>query len=308
MIDKSIQYFEEGGAAVDDWQPPAAMDQKAYDAYQKLVDQGSDPFAARALLTAVGLLPYDKRYDLQGRGTVTANDALQFQKYAEGAKTEYDDAIKKTYEGYRIPPEMLDRGVVGGPAILPPGDRIPREIFNRPVEGGPAILPPGDRLPREIFNRPVEGGPAILPPGGGELMPIPPGGDFGLPPLPPGGPVQPSPPVVAPPPVYGGPVQPRPPVVAPPPVYGGPVQPSPPVNPPPVYGGPVQPSPPVNPPPVYGGPVQPSPPFYQPPAITTPAAGETRSQGYNATLDRFANSPFARPQGIESLRLGGLEL
>jgi len=192
MIDKSIQYFEEGGAAVDDWQPPAAMDRKALDAYQKLVDQGSDPFAARALLTAVGLLPYDKRYDLRGRGTVTANDALQFQKYADGVETEYDDAIKKTYAGYRLPPPD------------------------------------------------------------GELMPIPPGGDFGLPP--------------------------------------------------PVYGGP------VTPPPVYGGPAQPSPPVYQPPAITTPAAGETRRRGHNATLARFANSPFARPQGVESLRLGGLEL
>ena len=267
MIDKSIQYFEEGGAAVDDWQPPAAMDQKAYDAYQKLVDQGSDPFAARALLTAVGLLPYDKRYDLRGRGTVTANDALQFQKYADGVETEYDDAIKKTYAGYRLPPPD------------------------------------------------------------GELMPIPPGGDFGLPPLPPGGPVQPSPPVVAPPPVYGGPV-------TPPPVYGGPVTPPPvyggPVTPPPVYGGPVTPprdgelmpifpggdfglpppvyGGPVTPPPVYGGPAQPSPPVYQPPAITTPAAGETRRRGHNATLARFANSPFARPQGVESLRLGGLEL
>jgi hypothetical protein len=292
MIDKSIQYFEEGGAAVDDWQPPAAMDRKALDAYQKLVDQGSDPFAARALLTAVGLLPYDKRYDLQGRGTVTANDALQFQKYADGVETEYDDAIKKTYAGYRLPREIFNRPPELTP--IPPGGDFGLPPPNDPIFSPPELspLPPGDRLPRDF----LEGGPAILPPGGGELMPIPPGG-----------PVQPSPPVVAPPPVYGGPVQPRPPV-NPPPVYGGPVQPRPPVNPPPVYGGPVPPSPPVNPPPVFGGPVQPSPPFYQPPAITTPAAGETRAQGYNATLDRFANSPFARPQGIESLRLGGLEL
>lgn len=47
---------------------------------------------------------------------------------------------------------------------------------------------------------------------------------------------------------------------------------------------------------------------YQPPALPNQSAADTRAAGYNATLERWANSPFARPVGIESLQLGGMKL
>jgi hypothetical protein len=40
---------------------------------------------------------------------------------------------------------------------------------------------------------------------------------------------------------------------------------------------------------------------YQPPAITGPTAAESRAAGYNATLERFQNTPFARPAEMQGI-------
>ena len=47
---------------------------------------------------------------------------------------------------------------------------------------------------------------------------------------------------------------------------------------------------------------------YSPPGLPEQSAADTRAAGYNATLQRFANSPFVRPEGIMGLQLGGLKL
>jgi hypothetical protein len=56
---------------------------------------------------------------------------------------------------------------------------------------------------------------------------------------------------------------------------------------------------------------------YSPPALPEQSAADTRAAGYNATLQRFANSPFVRPEGISpfvrpegimGLQLGGLKM
>jgi hypothetical protein len=165
----------------------------------------------------------------------------------------------------------------------------------------------------------------VVPP---EVMPIEPGGDFGLPP-----PVQP---VVPPPPL--GRMEPiidyfdengkrvfigidgrfpQQPVVPPPPlgrmepiidyfdengkrVFVGidgrfPQQP---VVPPPIQ--------PVVPPPVTGpdGTSR----TYSPPIFSRPSAADTRAAGYDAATQRFANSPFVRPEGIMGLQRGKLRL
>jgi hypothetical protein len=100
-------------------------------------------------------------------------------------------------------------------------------------------------------------------------------------------------------PVYGGITDPppqtdRPVGLFPPPVSGPPVGINPPQTdrpvglfPPPVFGPPVG----INPPPVFG-----------PPVFGGPSAADTRAAGYNATMQRFANSPFARPEGIMGLQ------
>ena len=47
---------------------------------------------------------------------------------------------------------------------------------------------------------------------------------------------------------------------------------------------------------------------YSPPIFSRPSAADTRAAGYNAATQRFANSPFARPEGIMGLQLGNLRL
>jgi hypothetical protein len=49
-------------------------------------------------------------------------------------------------------------------------------------------------------------------------------------------------------------------------------------------------------------------PSYQPPLLPQQSAEDTRAAGYNATMERFANSPFVRPEGIGSLQLGKMKL
>lgn len=51
-----------------------------------------------------------------------------------------------------------------------------------------------------------------------------------------------------------------------------------------------------------------SPSTYTPPVFLESPAADTRAAGYNAATQRFANSPFARPEGIMGLQLGNLRL
>jgi len=66
----------------------------------------------------------------------------------------------------------------------------------------------------------------------------------------------------------------------------------------------VSPSVPVN----YAPPSYMLYPSYQPPLLPQQFAEDTRAAGYNATMERFANSPFVRPEGIGSLQLGKMKL
>ena len=116
---------------------------------------------------------------------------------------------------------------------------------------------------------------------------------------------------VTPPPVQ--PVTPPPEQVAPPPEQ---------VAPPPEQGVPppwlhydppswYEPPPTEKTPPpeqVAPPPEQVAPPSYQPPLLPQQSAEDTRAAGYNATMERFANSPFVRPEGIGSLQLGKMKL
>ena len=196
-------------------------------------------------------------------------------------------------------------GFVGGPAVLPQ-----QPVFGRRDHLGMPVFDRRDHLdgpdrnqrhPRPILyfgpdGQPVYGGifpqPPVEPVVPPEVMPIEPGGDFGLPP-----PVQP---VVPPPPL--GRMEPiidyfdengkR--------VFVGidgrfPQQP---VVPPPIQ--------PVVPPPVTGpdGTSR----TYSPPIFSRPSAADTRAAGYDAAIQRFANSPFVRPEGIMGLQRGKLRL
>ena len=188
---------------------------------------------------------------------------------------------------------VYDNITVGGPAVLPPAaasdllTRIPvGDLF--PQQPVLTVGPDGQPVYGGIFPQPpVE--PVVPPP---EVMPIEPGGDFGLPP-----PVQP---VVPPPPL--GRMEPiidyfdengkR--------VFIGidgrfPQQP---VVPPPIQ--------PVVPPPVTGpdGTSR----TYSPPIFSRPSAADTRAAGYDAAIQRFANLPFVRPEGIMGLQRGKLRL
>jgi hypothetical protein len=71
----------------------------------------------------------------------------------------------------------------------------------------------------------------------------------------------------------------------------------------PVVPPPVQP---VVPPPVTGpdGTSR----TYSPPIFSRPSAADTRAAGYDAAIQRFANSPFVRPEGIMGLQRGKLRL
>ena len=62
---------------------------------------------------------------------------------------------------------------------------------------------------------------------------------------------------------------------------------------------------------IRSGPVTPLPPTYTPPVFgdrVNNFAADTRAAGYDAATQRFANSPFVRPEGIASLQLGNLAL
>jgi hypothetical protein len=62
---------------------------------------------------------------------------------------------------------------------------------------------------------------------------------------------------------------------------------------------------------IRSGPVTPLPPTYTPPVFgdrVNNFAADTRAAGYDAATQRFANSPFVRPEGIASLQLGNLGL
>jgi hypothetical protein len=136
---------------------------------------------------------------------------------------------------------------------------------------------------------------------------IDPGGDFGLPP-----PVQETPvsgeifgslpvadPVAPPPRTYSPDVSSASPFVRPtytPLNYGLDPSLSPPVD--------VSPSVPVN----YAPPSYMLYPSYRPPPLPQQSAEDTRAAGYNAMMERFANSPFVRPEGITSLQLGKMKL
>jgi len=47
---------------------------------------------------------------------------------------------------------------------------------------------------------------------------------------------------------------------------------------------------------------------YSPPIFSRPSAADTRAAGYDAAIQRFANSPFVRPEGIMGLQRGKLRL
>jgi hypothetical protein len=162
------------------------------------------------------------------------------------------------------------------------------------------------RHPRPILyfgpdGQPVYGGifpqPPVEPVVPPEVMPIEPGGDFGLPP-----PVQP---VVPPPPLGRIPLGRMEPIIDYFDENGKRVFigidgrfPDQPVVPPPVQ--------PVVPPPVTGpdGTSR----TYSPPIFSRPSAADTRAAGYDAAIQRFANSPFVRPEGIMGLQRGKLRL
>ena len=132
-------------------------------------------------------------------------------------------------------------GFVGGPAVLPPAAAPVGDLF--PQQPVLTVGPDGQPVYGGIFPQPpVE---PVVPP---EVMPIEPGGDFGLPP-----PVQP----VVPPPVTGPDGTSR---------------------------------------------------TYSPPIFSRPSAADTRAAGYDAATQRFANSPFVRPEGIMGLQRGKLRL
>ena len=249
MIDKNLSYayrYAEGGEVPSETSPA----QEARKKYIALLEQGSDPYAAKALMMATGVIASDPRYALGDGKMVTAKDALQFQMAARGEPTDYDQAIA----GIQGADQLF--GLDGKPAGRPPEipDFGPPELLPIPP-GGDFGLPP---------QTPVVT-PPVVTPRPGETLPIPPGGDFGLPP--------PGRRTYAPytaPPVYTAP-----PAVMPSEQISGQNT--------PVMG--------------YTPQV-----MYQPPAIPDPSAAGTRAAGY------LANSPFVRPAGIESLQLGGIKL
>jgi hypothetical protein len=62
---------------------------------------------------------------------------------------------------------------------------------------------------------------------------------------------------------------------------------------------------------IRSGPVTPLPPTYTPPVFgdrVNNFAADTRAAGYDAAIQRFANSPFVRPEGIMGLQRGKLRL
>tara|TARA_R110000782_G_scaffold7051_2_gene23809 strand:- start:652 stop:1581 length:930 start_codon:yes stop_codon:yes gene_type:complete len=156
-----------------------------------------------------------------------------------------------------------------------------------------AAMPPATGEPFEFNNAPAPA-PAAPP----AAMPSAPEGDFGLPPAPEGDfglppaamPEQPLPGEELTGPRTYGPVPFDPRVgTMPPPVGSSPF--APPVGAPPFampdYGS-------------YG--------VYAPPVFQTAPFADTRAAGYDAAVQRFANSPFVRPEGIGSLQLGNLKL
>jgi hypothetical protein len=171
---------------------------------------------------------------------------------------------------------VYDNITVGGPAVLPPAaasdllTRIPvGDLF--PQQPVLTVGPDGQPVYGGIFPQPpVE--PVVPPP---EVMPIEPGDLF------------PQQPVLT----VGPDGQ---------PVYGG-IFPQPPVEP--VVPPPIQP---VVPPPVTGpdGTSR----TYSPPIFSRPSAADTRAAGYDAAIQRFANLPFVRPEGIMGLQRGKLRL
>ena len=229
-------------------------------------------------------------------------------------------------------------GFVGGPAVLPQ-----QPVFGRRDHLGMPVFDRRDHLdgpdrnqrhPRPILYFGPDGQPVYdnITVGGAAVMPeairravsnldpeaaaraeriwassIDPGGDFGLPP-----PVQETPvsggifgslpvadPVAPPPRTYSPDVSSASPFVRP--TYT-------PLN----YG--LDPS--LSP---YVPPSYTPYPIYQPPPLPQQSAADTRAAGYNATMERFANSPFVRPEGIGSLAspfvrptlataIGGLQL
>jgi hypothetical protein len=195
---------------------------------------------------------------------------------------------------------VYDNITVGGPAVLPPAaasdllTRIPvGDLF--PQQPVLTVGPDGQPVYGGIFPQPpVE--PVVPPP---EVMPIEPGDLFPQQPVLTVGPDGQ--------PVYGG-IFPQPPVepVVPPPEVmpiepGGDFGLPPPVQP--VVPPPIQP---VVPPPVTGpdGTSR----TYSPPIFSRPSAADTRAAGYDAAIQRFANSPFVRPEGIMGLQRGKLRL
>ena len=281
-------------------------------------------------------------------GIVNAmKDVLGYEKYT-GGQYVVDNQGLKAAEPMAPPPQVIP--------IEPGGDfNLPPILYlgpdGQPVYGGifpdQPVAPPPEQPVAPPPEQPVAPPPQVIPiePGGDfGLSPIEPGGDFGLPPAP-----------VAPPagdPVYGG-IFPDQPVASPPedpilyfgpdgqPVYGGIFPDQPVVSPPPIVQPVFDPQartyfpfdrpagdPGVTyaPPPTYTpSPVQPVVPesipgvglspvnygsyqVYSPPGLPEQSAADTRAAGYNATLQRFANSPFVRPEGIMGLQLGGLKL
>jgi hypothetical protein len=160
---------------------------------------------------------------------------------------------------------------VAPPPVQPVAPPPVQPVFPPPAQVAPPSVPPV--APPPMLENPVSGG--IF----GEV----PGADY-----------------VAPPPrTYSPDVSSASPFVRPtytPLNYGLDPSLSPPVD--------VSPSVPVN----YVPPSYTPYPIYPPPPLPQQSAEDTRAAGYNATMERFANSPFVRPEGIGSLQLGKMKL
>jgi hypothetical protein len=168
--------------------------------------------------------------------------------------------------------------------VAPISDLFPQQpVFTPPPTVTP-VAPVGDLFPQQpVFNRPST------------VVPVAPVGGFGLSPQPP---VFNRPSTVVPAPSGGD--------------FGFPSQ-QPVFNP---RGRPDTPSPVFQ----YSQPVPPIPASeqlidpsvssstYTPPVFSESSAANTRAAGYDAAIQRFANSPFARPEGIMGLQLGKLRL
>ena len=201
MIDKSINYLGAGANLVEHNGQMVSQD------------------ALNALNMSVGNLEPDMRYDVNGDGNISPQDALQFAKYAE--QENYDDGggfMSSFYgdspgglDGALAPAPLPDDPALSGSAPLPdastPLPDAPTPLPDAPTYGGSAVSSPPPSLPpsspppaprnNEGFDFGAPDNPSPTPrPDNPFLNPDPPVGIN-----PPPNPFQPGPPVGINPPI-----------------------------------------------------------------------------------------------------------